>query len=366
MDPRLLRIIAIGVPALLLTFFGITSRLKVEVQILDRTYLRENPAVLTELVSNSEYLIRGNLAASRYDELEEELIDLVHKFIADKAKKDSVFFDDTTIAQADSVIHRSIQAVKNQHQLALKKIGQARSDTLLNTQKNRRLQEVLALTGPQRTDLLREALALIRLGFDDLNRIDSQVLEFLENKVDKTPSQLRAFAKSVSHKTTSVTSPFRRMYDDPLASAVAYAPDEYWQKVINRTKARTHFGNADIAVVMESSGDYTIKGMRNDASQATRAALSMLNQTVTAVAKQYGVGFASGKGDTTQSFVRETYQAEYLLDGYRRSARASQLAILGAILSQTPNLNTATSYSTSAVAIRKVFNAQKTQLTKQP
>ena len=130
--------------------------------------------------------------------------------------------------------------------------------------------------------------------------------------------------------------------NDPLASYVVAAPDEAWKPTLNHTKGKTSGGNSDIAIVAESNDgfqEYTIKGIRNDASQATRAVFTMLNTTVETIAKAYGVGLASSSGsDSIPNFTKQTVQAEVDLDRYRRSTRLAQVSLLRSLIDQSRGL----------------------------
>lgn len=379
------RIVGIGIPAIAFAVFGMTSRLKVEVNILDRTYLRNNPAVLQEMAIRGGSLIRANMGSRHYDQLADQLMLPVKTYIKSKGN----LFQKNADSTFEGVIRQRVDEVREMHQLALQKIdsvdllsSDCNCDSLLsirpissftanvgkssksseNSIRRRNSSARSALSGDA-IKQLKEALALINSGYNRLDRLAGDIAKFVEATSPSPNYQSASYQRlivSLRTETSNFSKNFKRLYDDPLASIVAHAPEDKWDN-INHTKARTHFGNADIAIVMESSGDYTIKGMRNDASQATKTALTMLNQTITAVASTYGVGLPGGStADTAQTYSRQIIDAEVELEQYRRTSRTAQIAILEAILSQQALL----SDTTAVKSIQNVFNSQKKQLIK--
>jgi hypothetical protein len=79
------------------------------------------------------------------------------------------------------------------------------------------------------------------------------------------------------------------VFNDPYASIVINAPSNYWEGVYNRTFGVGTLGDTDIAVRMESVGDFTIKGVRDDASKITSASFQGVQQAVKLAAAIYGV-----------------------------------------------------------------------------
>lgn len=104
----------------------------------------------------------------------------------------------------------------------------------------------------------------------------------------------------------------KSIVDDPLASFVVKAPEEYWSKYpskfdmlnfnpgqrqpkskkparINNTVVRTIFGNADIAIKMEAPGYFVVKGVRLDANEAFKASFKVLNQGLKYISYTAGI-----------------------------------------------------------------------------
>lgn len=98
--------------------------------------------------------------------------------------------------------------------------------------------------------------------------------------------------------------------NDPLASLVVNAPEKYWKKYdtndsitrlnaesarrkkksrINHTLVKTKFGNADVAIKMDSPGSFIVKGARVDADEALKASFKVLNQGIKYLAYSSGI-----------------------------------------------------------------------------
>jgi hypothetical protein len=78
--------------------------------------------------------------------------------------------------------------------------------------------------------------------------------------------------------------------DDPRAAAIVYASEEYWTgQSYNRTICSGLLGNTDCAVRMESLGDFTLKGVRLDATKITQATFSVAREAIQIVAAIYGI-----------------------------------------------------------------------------
>jgi len=79
------------------------------------------------------------------------------------------------------------------------------------------------------------------------------------------------------------------LFNDPLNSIVVKAPEGDWDNVYNKTVARNFLGNTDIAVVMETPGNFFIKGVRMDAEDVTKTLAESINQGVKLLAKVNGI-----------------------------------------------------------------------------
>lgn len=234
---------------------------------------------------------------------------------------------------------------------------------------------------------LQEAYALLNQGFLKLaglnyylNEEFKKLTEFFrdnrgqQNDITGLKDIFEGAQKSV--KVLGNASSLQNLQNDPFLSLVAGARKKYWKARSNEAKAYVSVGNADIAIVTQPNGEYTIKGVRNDASQATKATFSMLNLTVEALAKVYGVGAVTSiKNDSTldttatPSVNSEIIKAE---SDYKRLKAKTQLAkskIFAAILSQEGQIvdSTATDASreNAVKTIKAVFDGSKKAITNQ-
>jgi len=132
--------------------------------------------------------------------------------------------------------------------------------------------------------------ALLRSGTADKKVIESVAA------VDEAKAKNKATTRSIIGD--------QGLHNDPLASAVVFAPEEFWRRQewpqgINRTEAFGGFGNTDIAIKMQSIGSFTIKGVRLDASKITQATFAVGRQAIKTIAAIYGVPLPVGSGPAT-------------------------------------------------------------------
>ncbi|MHA3786856.1 hypothetical protein ACX0HA_01500 [Flavobacterium hauense] len=101
---------------------------------------------------------------------------------------------------------------------------------------------------------------------------------------------------------------------DPMTSFIAkHDNKEIWKSVFNETVSSSLFGNSDIAMILRSnppenevkSGDYnnnfTIKGVRMDAADATNAFFTGITQTMNFIASTQGISLPSSRTGTVEN-----------------------------------------------------------------
>jgi hypothetical protein len=106
---------------------------------------------------------------------------------------------------------------------------------------------------------------------------------------DTWPLAMQPFVKNVQSIKASGLIGGAGILDDPRAASVVYAPPEHWKGSFNQTVCNGWFGNTDCAVKMEGLGDFTLKGVRLDATKITQATFSVARQAIQVVAAVYGV-----------------------------------------------------------------------------
>lgn len=251
-----------------------------------------------------------------------------------------------------------------------------------------------------RLEILFQAQGEVDAGYASIRRVQEQVSADLRMHIEATELHLAISrskptvtaavepAKQAESKIEAATRGLigdRGILDDPLASSVVYAPESYWQRPesphgINNTYAAGTFGNTDIAIKMEAVGDFTIKGVRLDASKITQATFAVARQAINTAAALYGIPLPLGGTKTTtpaaatpfaetpigfQSPDRRRAEADQALL-LRRMAR---LTVLETILVQREALtNSATTPEAEAAralalkTVKEVFAANRNEI----
>lgn len=162
--------------------------------------------------------------------------------------------------------------------------------------------------------------------------------------------------------------------DDPRAGAVVYAPEENWKGQYNQTLCSGWLGNSDCAVKMEGLGDFTLKGVRLDATKITQATFSVAKEAVQVVAAVYGIpvlnepaqagtsATAASGGQTTtgiSSPVKRQADAETAV----AQIRQVRLGMFETIVAQRQAINGDAAARASAIkTIKNVIHTFSTQL----
>ncbi len=166
---------------------------------------------------------------------------------------------------------------------------------------------------------MREEIKKLLLGdFPDPVQLKN-VLDLYDEIVANSNIATSAFGKSI--------------ISDPMASIIAALPKHYWQKYktkvnvsfnggdinqktlgdrskyknirpsrYNLTVARTLFGNSDIAIKMQTPGEFIVKGVRVDADEAVRASFKVVSQGIKYLA--FASGIPVGETSTSQKKTR--------------------------------------------------------------
>ncbi len=127
-----------------------------------------------------------------------------------------------------------------------------------------------------------------------------------------------------------------------FAHVVANAPDKLWAKNFNQAYGNGSFGNVDIVIRMNSTADFSLKGMRFDASTVAQVASKVMTQSLLIGAQLSGVpvptarsasgaaatggealsGASSDLAGLQASLARRQAQAEAQRDAVRAAARS--------------------------------------------
>ncbi|WP_395700140.1 hypothetical protein [Aquabacterium sp.] len=128
------------------------------------------------------------------------------------------------------------------------------------------------------------------------------------------------------------------------AYVVASAPDPLWQKNFNYALGKATFGNSDIVIRLNSTADFSVKGMMFDASKVAQVASKVLTQSVLLGAQMAGVPVATA-GSNTQtggdalskasadlvSVDASLAQRQAAIGGQRGALRSAAQTMLGAM-----------------------------------
>lgn len=129
-----------------------------------------------------------------------------------------------------------------------------------------------------------------------------------------------------------------------FAYVVANAPESLWAKNFNRAFGSGTFGNVDVVIKMNTTADFSVKGMRFDATTVASVASKVTTQAVLLGAQMAGVPIPSRTGSapsgpgaalaTSSGNLNTSEQAlaqrTALLDAQRAAIRATARSILGA------------------------------------
>ncbi|WP_138990958.1 hypothetical protein [Larkinella sp. C7] len=379
---------------------GCTSRLQVSVKILDRSFLTESPAFWKEKIRPLEVKARENILSGNYEiirrtikaNLDSSLNELSRRSMnPEKSRLEKLFRDSKIKAVKDSIdklLDKLPPTLSPEIANTLKMGGNDIIDTTINfvifqhrlalsTYDNSLVKPVQEAPSPEDYEIqtakkLRESLYLLNLGFFRLSslgeylrwEIDRLTKEIIPNATKNNDYQVSVddivlTTKQITRKASPTAQPFLAIKNDPLASIVAGADKKYWRAVANSAKGKTAIGNSDIAIVMEQNGEYTVKGIRNDATQATKATFAVMNLTIDALAKYSGVDISSNPTDSTSTISGRIIKTDSDLRIIQNKTRAAHLKIFSAILTENAHLSDNATYKTSVNNIKSVFNSSK-------
>ncbi len=86
--------------------------------------------------------------------------------------------------------------------------------------------------------------------------------------------------------------------DSEYAHAVAAAPPELWATRYNQAFGSGYLGNVDVVIRMNSTADFSVKGMRFDASTVSKVASKVMTQGLLMAAQVAGVPVATARSGT--------------------------------------------------------------------
>lgn len=259
----------------LLTLTGCTSRLRVEVKIANRDKVIEKnkdygkEQLLISLISLENYV-------SQWDE--EKILNQIYAFL-------------------EKVNNEDGEKNKLHHIKEIYKESFSNKYSPLIAQLRENLKEAKILYNEAKYDEVRGYLEQVYLLISDIQ------LQLSFYKVDTKEINLSNALPDISE----VQNPRERfpILGDPIASFIARnsnsKEDDLWDSRFNETIASSFLGNSDVAYILRSnppeqelkSGDYnnnfTIKGVKMDASDVTNTIFTSLAQTINFIATTQGI-----------------------------------------------------------------------------
>ena len=203
---------------------------------------------------------------------------------------------------------------------------------------------------------LRERLLNFEAEDKKLQLLQQRELRVLLNDGRKLSALVGAAAapevKAAADQAAVVASVSQRsiIQDGSLAATeyaylVARAPEDLWASNFNRAFASGNFGNVDVVIRLNSTADFSVKGMLFDASKVAQVASKVLTQSILVGAQMAGVPTASAStgtqtgGDALSKSSADLASAEAaiakrqaLAESQRGAARALARTILGSAM----------------------------------
>lgn len=192
-----------------------------------------------------------------------------------------------------------------------------------------------------------------------------------------TPAAASIAAASVSEtaalkRNLKSVVPGSALSQSDYAYAVLSAEDWHWRENFNRAEGKGRFGNSDIAIKLDPSGNFTVKGMKFDPSTVASVASKVSTQALLLAAQISGVPTAYSGSPSTGLQATSTGAAIYQQTSARREAelaayRDALRYLARTILSEETAIKTdAASLARANTVINGQFEAYSAILTPAP
>lgn len=159
--------------------------------------------------------------------------------------------------------------------------------------------------------------------------------------------------------------------EDPYAYTVASADDTHWAHQFNTVIGRGTFGNFNMAVKMESLGDFTLKGLTFDPSDVARVAGKVTTQALLLASQIAGVPVdlasdataTGGEGLRVSSKkLADAQNTQALEEAKIQAHEEGLLALAATVLREWPSLESDTQRAGGIAAIKGAFAANKPRI----
>lgn len=119
--------------------------------------------------------------------------------------------------------------------------------------------------------------------------------------VAESPAVIKS-QQAITRRVNSVLGPGAlSLAATPYAYIISSAPDGYWQRNFNQAIGSGVMGNLDIAIILNETADFSVKGMRFDASKVAEVASKVTSQALHLAVQMSGVAPLAVAGSTPVS-----------------------------------------------------------------
>jgi hypothetical protein len=152
----------------------------------------------------------------------------------------------------------------------------------------------------------------------------------------------------------------------PYAYLISSAPENEWQLNFNRAEGRGSMGNLDVAIILNETADFSVKGMRFDANKIAEVASKLTSQALHMAVQIAGgpaIGVAAPAGTQPSALTQSTAalaaaQQQMAVREALRQSRQRALYDLADTLIANYGLVDTSNLATTAASIRARLDAQ--------
>jgi hypothetical protein len=335
-------------PALLLLLLNSCATMKVKVSIINQEKLKEMPGARAALVEKLDADVRANLKNDLYNaeraKLKIEVNDIIQQMVQDGIT-DTVTATNL-LAGLYSTIDSGYKNAIDLYNTGLVCVQKAADSSQYNSIYRKYLVEAQTcfLGGDNQLLFMR-------------NQIESGL------RVTLPPGSMGNPAEIVLPKTSLLHDGL--LLGDPLVSFVVKTRNQkkYWKGVYNKTVTRNGFGNSDVAIAMETLGDFTIKGVRLDATTVVAATFKSLSTGIKLLSNYSGVALpkAAAGENTTDEQPMYGQVIEKKLEQERNSilSKKAAFSIMEAIVSRRTAISDPALVGEKVREIQQVYTIYK-------
>lgn len=358
------------------------SSLVVQVDVLDRTYAEQAVSEAKLRTLNYEISRRGSAGLEKTQESLNDEFKVYMRKLADlyeqESKKPGISAADrTNFASASAGLRASVD---NPNGTIAKRLEAAQGALRVQVQSVQALvaKEQWPGTDPIPADI-RQALLGVQGVRDNFARAllkERDVFEQQSKDFKAAPSAAVTVAAAAVEREAHTILAGPTLASSEYAYVVSKAPDLYWSTNFNRALGTTELGNSDIVIKLNSQADFSVKGMRFDASTVAAVASKVTTQALLLGIQMAGVPLprpatgstntgdgakladASGQLSADQDKIAKR---KAKIDAWRVAVREMALSILAEESNLTP-ANWPQQKDTVASQLEAMFNAMQSTL----